>query len=256
VTSSTIKLRRVPVLDLLHPREYTVLLVTFVALAVVAGYALVLWRDWPLWAATALVLVAMAPPLAVKWRSDVRRLGWVAALLSLVLTAQLLHTFEHVAQVVQYHVLNYTPRASNGLLSPANSEWVHFVWNWTILGTVAALLIGGMRNRWTWLLLIWATAHTAEHTYLFVQYQLVLRELAGFGVTSIPAQGLPGVLGQNGWLARSDVTRGTFLCTLPGLTTASRIDVHAWWNIGETTLLLAAAHRHLRVLFSSVGKDK
>ncbi len=248
--------RRLPVLALLHPREQSLLLVVFVASALIAGYGLVLWRDWPLWAATALVLVALAPPLAVKWRNDRRRLGWAAALLSVVLTAQLLHTVEHIAQVVQYYVLNYTPRNANGLLSPANSEWVHFVWNWSILGTVIALLIGGMRNRWAWLLLIWAAAHTAEHTYMFVQYQLVLRELAGFGVTTIPAQGLPGILGEDGWLARSDLTRGTFLCTLPGLTTASRIDVHAWWNIGETILLLAAAHPYLRALFGSSGKDE
>jgi len=55
------------------------------------------------------------------------------------------------------------------------------------------------------------------------------------------AQGLPGIIGRDGWLARSPLTQGTFLCTLPGITTAMRLDVHFWWNIIETTLLLGAA---------------
>ena len=53
------------------------------------------------------------------------------------------------------------------------------------------------------------------------------------------------MLGRDGWLARSGVTQGTFLCRLPGLTTATRLDVHFWWNVGELTLLLLAAHAFL-----------
>jgi hypothetical protein len=137
-------------------------------------------------------------------------------------------------------MLHWTARASTGLLSAANAEWVHFLWNWIVLLALIALLRGGMRNAWSWLLLAWALAHTLEHSYMFIRHLQVLDELRRVGVTSITAQGLPGVLGRDGWLARSEVTQGTFLCRLPGVTTATRLDVHFWWNIGETLLLLAA----------------
>lgn len=89
-------------------------------------------------------------------------------------------------------------------------------------------------------------AHTLEHTYMFVRYELVLAELRRMGITGVTAQGLPGILGRDGWLARSAWTRGTFLSCIPGLTTAIRLDVHFWWNVGEAVLLLVAAHTYLR----------
>ena len=53
-------------------------------------------------------------------------------------------------------------------------------------------------------------------------------------------------VGRDGWLARSELTRGTWICTIPGLTTAVRLDVHFWWNAIEMTLLLIAGHVYLR----------
>ena len=47
-------------------------------------------------------------------------------------------------------------RLSNGLLSPANSEWVHFVWNWLVLLTVIVLFVRGMRGWWGWARLTFA----------------------------------------------------------------------------------------------------
>ena len=65
-------------------------------------------------------------------------------------------------------------------------------------------------------------------------------------IFSVTAQGLPGILGRDGWLAHSPATKGTFLCTLPGLTTAMRLDVHFWWNVIEMLLLLGAGSLFLR----------
>jgi hypothetical protein len=51
--------------------------------------------------------------------------------------------------VLQNHVLGLNLRASNGLLSPANAEWVHFIWNWGVLLAIVALLVSGrLRNVW------------------------------------------------------------------------------------------------------------
>ena len=64
--------------------------------------------------------------------------------------------------------------------------------------------------------------------------------------SNVAAQGLPGILGRDGWLATSELTQGTFICRLSGVTTAVRLDVHFWWNIGETMLLLLAGNMYLR----------
>jgi hypothetical protein len=191
------------------------------------------------------VLGVLLVPGALKWRSDAGRFGRTVMILGILLAAQGFHSVEHATQWLQNHVLGWPARESTGLLSAANAEWVHFAWNWTVLIVVAYLFCKGMRGPWGWLLLAWSLAHTIEHTYMFVRYLQVLEELRQMGITTITAQGLPGIFGRDGWLAQSDATRDTFLCRLPGLTTAPRLDVHFWWNNGETTLLLLAANAFL-----------
>lgn len=233
-----------PLIALLHPREQTRFVLGMFAGSLGLGLIEMRWLGWPLWAATATVLALILIPGIVKWRVDVRRYGWVTAVLGILVAAQGFHSVEHLVQWIQYHVLQWTPRQANGLLSAANAEWVHFTWNWTVLA-VLMLLYGRVRNVWFWLLLAWTIAHTLEHTYMFVRHLDVLAELRRMGVTSVTAQGLPGVLGRDGWLARSPVTQGTFVCRLPGITTANRLDIHFWWNTGETLLLLLAANTFL-----------
>jgi len=166
-----------------------------------------------------------------------------SALLTALLAAQGFHSLEHVVQLIQFHVLQWQASASTGLISAANAEWIHFVWNWSVVVVVVALIRRGMRSVWAALLLAWSVAHGLEHAYLLLQYLQVQQELGRLGFASLPAQGLPGVLGHDGWLSRSTSTQGTFLCTLPGLTTAPRLDIHFWWNAGEMALLLMAVAR-------------
>lgn len=235
-----------PILEVLNPREQTPWVFTALLAGMVIASLGMQWLGWPFWAAVAAMLGALLVPGVFKWRADQRRYGATVMGLSFLLAAQGFHSVEHIAQWMQYHVLGWEARWSVGLLSPANSEWVHFVWNTIVVVIVAVLVARGVRNGWAWALLAWALAHTLEHTYLFVRYLLILRELDGLGVTNITAQGLPGFFGQDGWLARSAALCGPFLSRLPGLTTANRIDVHFWWNTGELALLLLAAHTYLR----------
>jgi hypothetical protein len=233
--------RTFPLLRLLHPKQLTQPVLISLAIGLIASYALVALRVLPLWAATALVLVGV-----LKWRDDRRRYGATVMILSILVTTQGLHTIEHLVQWAQYHLLYWTMRQSNGLLSPANAEWVHFVWNWLVLIAIVLLVGGGMRGGWMWLLLTVAVFHTIEHSYTFIRYQWVLSEMTALDVLNVTAQGLPGIVGRDGWLARSEWTRGTWICGIPGLTTAVRLDVHFWWNALELSLLLIAAHVFLR----------
>jgi hypothetical protein len=233
-------------LHVLDPREYRRPVFGALAAGVIVAAIGVSQRWFPLWAATLLVLIGLLPVGVVKWRADVRRFGKATMLLGALLTVQGLHTLEHVAQWIQYHVLFWTMRQSSGLVSPANAEIVHFVWNWGVLITVLLLMRSGVRNWMAWLLLAVSALHAVEHTYTFTRYLLVLAELRELGVTTVTAQGLPGIFGRDGLLARSPWTQGTFLCALPGLTTATRLDLHFYWNALEVLLLAPAAAMYLR----------
>lgn len=235
-----------PLLRLLNPKQHTRFVLISLLVGLVASYTTVALGWLPLWGATAMTLIILLPAGLLKWRDDHRRYGATVMTLSIMVTAQGLHTVEHLVQWAQYHWFYLTMRQSNGLLSPANSEWVHFTWNWLVLIAVIILLVGGARGTWMWLLFAVAAFHTIEHSYTFIRYQMILSELTAMDVLNVTAQGLPGIVGRDGWLARSELTRGTWICTIPGLTTAVRLDVHFWWNAIELAFLLVAGHFFLR----------
>lgn len=245
-----------PLLQLIDPREQTRPLLIMLVVGLAAGAAEMRWLQQPLWVATVTALLLLLVPAILKWRSDLARFGGTAMVLSVLLAMQGFHSVEHAAQLIEYHLLNWPVRQSSGLISAANSEWIHFGWNWIVLVIVAYLVKSGMRNWWAWLLLAWSFAHTMEHTYLFIRYMEVLGELRRLGAPSVPAQGLPGILGRDGWLATSQATQGTFLCRLPGVTTVTRLDIHFWWNTGETGLLILAAAAYCAQRFGAARKPE
>jgi len=241
---------RFPLWTLLNPRQYTRWVIISLVVGTLLGWAIALAVGAPLWMSTFVVLLVLMPVGIQKWRDDRLRYGKLVMLLSIVLTTQGVHTIEHFVQWVQYHMLYLTMRQSNGLLSPANAEWVHFVWNWLVLLAVALLVLGGLRNGWGWVLLGIAVLHTFEHTYLFARYLAVLGELRKLGIDDVTAQGLAGIVGRDGWLARCSITQLAFVRQIPGLTTANRLDVHFWYNAIEMSFLLLAGHRYLTRLWS------
>lgn len=237
---------RFPVPALLHPREHTALVVVTGSVALGAAFVARTVALWPMWKAVALVLVIMVVPAAVTWRASARRYGTTAAFAGALVTVQGLHSIEHGTQWVQRHVMHRPLRLSNGLLSPANSEWVHFVWNWLVLFAVVVLVWRGMRSWWGWALLVWATAHTLEHTYMWIRFLQVSADLRELGVGDVTAQGLPGIVGRGGWLDLNAGPKVQLICGMPFVTTADRLDAHFVWNTGEVLLLLPAVHVLLR----------
>ncbi len=246
-----------PLLEILAPAGHVWPLTAAMAIGLVAAASVRIGWGWQLWQAVALFLVVMAIPVAAKWRSDALRFGRAAAIAGALLTVQGLHTVEHGAQMYQRYVLGFSLRASNGLLSPANSEWVHFGWNWLVLAVVVYLMTRGMRGFWGWALFVWALAHTLEHTYLFVRFLQVGSGLDGLGVGQVTAQGLAGIVGEGGWLDLNAGPRLRFFCGLPGVTTANRVDAHFVWNTGEMFFLIPSVHLFLRKAMHgrSVGSE-
>lgn len=232
--------------DIIDLRSVAVPLTLGVFLGCIAAvYAATL--KTPLWIQAACVIAGVLPAYGLHALRIFKTYGWWFAVLSCLVAAQGFHGFEHVVQWIQYHILRWPFFTASGIISAANAEWVHFAWNWMVLIIMSILVKGGLRNRYAWLMLAWTIAHTAEHTYLMMRYMQALSELAALGVPSVSAQGLPGFFGRDGWLATSDVTRSSFVCRLPGFTTAVRLDVHFWWNIGETGLLMLATARELEL---------
>lgn len=244
---------RYPLLALMSPRLQTRVLLGL-TIVVLVTWGLLTWKaGMPVWGATTLLLAVSAIPAVRRWNQVLRMEGATVMLLSVILTLQTFHTIEHVVQWVQFHLLAWRPERSSGLISAANAEWVHFVWNWGIVGVVFCLFARGVRNRWAWVLLAWSLAHAGEHTYMMARYLQLKQELGLLGVPEVSAQGLPGILGRDGLLATRGIMVGSFCGRVPGLTTISRIDVHFWWNLGETVLLAAAAHSYLRHNWTSNG---
>jgi hypothetical protein len=69
-----------------------------------------------------------------------------------------------------------------------------------------------------------------------------MRVLLATGGSLAFAEGLPGVLGRGGWLAANQDTSAVagVICQLvPANVITPRLDIHFWWNVGGTTLLLA-----------------
>lgn len=240
-------LARIPILTLIHPRRRAPLVLFALTAALLLWSALVWRARMPVWGATTAALGVVIPAAAVKWRDDWQRWGAAVTVLSILLAMQGFHTIEHTAQMVQYHLLKWPPYLSAGLISAANAEWVHFSWNWIVVACFVYLMRSGMRSVWAWGMLIWSVAHSLEHTYLLIRFYQALAELRALGINEPSlVQGLPGVLGRDGWLAFSGICG-----RVPGLTTASRIDIHFWWNAGEITLLALAANPFLRSRFAA-----
>lgn len=149
----------------------------------------------------------------VHGRPRVIENAWIA-LLSFVAVSQTLHLFEHVAQMIQIHVLSLSGPAARGIVGQLDIEWVHFIWNGWVLVALLVLLSRFRANGWLVVAVFLATWHLFEHTVI----------MATFLPTGV--SGTPGLLAAGGVLAGG----------LP----LARPDLHFLYNVAETVPLLLA----------------
>jgi hypothetical protein len=178
-----------------------------------AGLLVAQRAGWPLWGATLAVGIPWLPPFAVQVLRMYRCQPWLGCFYLLTAT-QLLHFGEHLAQMVQMHVLGLTGAGASGVFGALNIEWVHFAWNSLVILGVLVLLTRYPGNRWLWLTALISGWHIVEHTYILSVY-------LGTGIS-----GTPGLLSRGGLLGGG----------LPLV----RADLHFVYNLVETAPLVAA----------------
>lgn len=144
---------------------------------------------------------------------------WIA-LLGFLALAQTAHLFEHVAQMIQIHVLHLTGASAQGIVGQLNIEWVHFGWNALVLVALVALLPHFPGNPWLIAVTPLAAWHFVEHSVMIARYL----------ETGVP--GSPGLLSVGGLL-------------FGGLPIA-RPDLHFLYNLAETIPLVGALVAELR----------
>ena len=101
---------RSSLLSLLHPRGQAYLFTGALAAGLLVSWLGMTQLRLPLWAAAVCVLGLLVYPAMEKWRLDRPQLGTPAMALSILLVTQSLHTVEHIAQWIQYHLLGWPPK--------------------------------------------------------------------------------------------------------------------------------------------------
>jgi hypothetical protein len=136
------------------------------------------------------------------------------ALLGVLALTQTAHLVEHIAQMVQIHLLHLSGASAQGILGQLNIEWVHFTWNALVLVAILVLLPHFRTNPW----LIAVTPLAAWH---FVEHPVLIATYLQTGVS-----GTPGLLSSGGLVFGG----------LP----IPRADLHFLYNLAETLPLLLA----------------
>lgn len=158
-------------------------------------------------------------PVNAVWARDAAR--WATgtpaiAAFSFLLLVQTAHLGEHVAQMVEIHLLGLTGAEARGIIGQLDIEWVHFLWNLGIAAALAGLLVRLGPNPWLVLATVFASWHLVEH-------DVIMRSFLATGIA-----GSPGLLASGGLIAGG----------LP----LSRPDLHFVYNLVET-IAIAIAYR-------------
>ena len=144
---------------------------------------------------------------------------WIA-LLGVLALSQTAHFLEHVAQMVQIHLLHLSGPNAQGIVGQLNIEWVHFLWNAFVLVAVLVLLPRFRTNPYLIAVAPLAAWHFVEHCVMIATYLQT-------GVS-----GTPGLLSSGGLLFGG----------LP----VTRPDLHFVYNFAETVPLIVAWVTELR----------
>ena len=145
-----------------------------------------------------------------------------------LLLAQTAHLLEHVAQMIEIHLLGVAAADARGIVGQLDVEWVHFIWNLGVFLALVALVAMLGPNRILVLVTLFAGWHLLEHDVIMQAF--LARGLAG----------APGLLAHGGIIGGG----------LP----ISRPDLHFVYNLIETAGIFAAWSYQLRRTTSPIAR--
>src|SRR6266566_1928435 len=181
---------------------------------------------WQLWLMALLILVVWSPILAMKTREIYRQYRWLSFFFVLLI-AQSVHFTEHIAQMIQIHLMGLSGMQAHGIIGMLDLEWVHFLFDacWVPICVYTLLVIYRKSNPWLWILAVIVTWHALEHSAIMSVY---LRT---------------GIVGSAGLLAHGGAIAGGLPLVRP--------DLHFLYNLLEETLILIAYAYQLKHLLGS-----
>ena len=188
---------------------YLLLCTCLISTAMVSAF----WLGWALWKVALLIVIAWLPLFVLKTTSMYRQYRWLAYFFILVVT-QGAHFLEHLAQMIQIHVLGLSGLQARGIFGMLDIEWVHFIWNSWVLLFAVLLVFLFRKNPWLWVLLVISVWHEMEHVYIMSVY------------LHTGHIGAPGLLAQGG--------------AIGGGLPLSRPDLHFYYNLLEELVLIMA----------------
>lgn len=205
---------------------YAVVLASLISL----GLLVIHMIGMDLWKVALLILLAWLPIFAIKTKEVYRQYRWLAFFFVLLI-AQSVHFTEHIAQMIQIHLMGLSGTQAHGIIGMLDLEWVHFLFDacWVSMCVYILLVVYGKSNRWLWILAGFVTWHALEHIVIISVY---LR-------TGI--MGSPGLLAQGGAIAGG----------LP----IGRPDLHFLYNLLEESLILIAYAYQLKQVSGSVASN-
>ena len=179
-----------------------------------------------LWKVALLILLAWLPIFVVKTREIYQQYRWLA-LFFVLLIAQSVHFTEHIAQMIQIHLLGLSGMQAHGIIGMLDLEWVHFTFDagWVPICVYILLFVYRKNNPWLWVLAVIVTWHALEHVAIMSVY---LRT---------------GIVGSPGLLAHGGVIAGGLPLIRP--------DLHFLYNLIEETFILIAYAYQLKHLSGS-----
>lgn len=183
-----------------------------VACLLSAALIFIFWTEgWTPWLLGFLIIAAWIPLVLSTMHTIYQQSRWLAFLYLLVVT-QAAHMFEHLAQMVELHLLGWPGPKANGIIGFLNVEWVHLIWNSWVLLAAFLLLFAYRRNVWLWMLFVFAIYHEIEHIYIVSIYVRT------------------GIAGNPGLLAKGGLIGGGLPIYRP--------DLHAIYAVLEEAMIL------------------
>ena len=184
-----------------------------------------------LWKVALLILFAWLPIFVVKTREIYRQYRWLAFFFVLLI-AQSVHFTEHIAQMIQIHLLGLSGMQAHGIIGMLDLEWVHFIFDagWVPICVYILLFVYRKSNPWLWVLGVIVTWHAFEHVVIMSYY---LRT---------------GIVGSPGLLAHGGIIAGGLALIRP--------DLHFLYNLIEETLILIAYAYQVKCLSDSKEFNK